>query len=204
MPGRLYPANVGYILEPSTNWEGLTVRAAMVTALFEYDSADTVLSDIPPPHIVGTSGPLEGPTLSGDLVASGPPFEWAAFLSPLQVAGVVFYADFGDPAYSPLLAFYPTDQLIGVPFAPAGLQYFLYPSADLPGFFQVFDDDIEGSLSTRAIASGFALAELEGGLTAAFPDLLLSGTLSEREKACMPADAEDNCCAPDIRSTLCE
>lgn len=203
MPGRLYPANIGFLLEPSTTWEDLTVRAAMVTSLFEYDSADAFLDDIPPAHIVGTSDPLEAATLSSSLVASGEPFEWAALLSPLTVAGIVLYADYGDPAYSPLLAFYPADQLIGVPLTPAGLQYFLYPSADIAGFFQIFDEEIEGSIGMVGLASPVALAELEGGLTAAFPDLLLSGTLSEREKACMPADFEDTCCTPEIRSTLC-
>src|SRR5690606_8329565 len=107
-----------------------------------------------------------------------PIFRFAPFLDEREVSQVLIFLDGGDPAYSLLLAYWGEEELVGVPFAPQGLEYFVHPDAELGGYFRLTEDPIVGLLGTYGFGAPLSIGELEGGLEIADAALFVSGRLS--------------------------
>lgn len=199
----LYPAGYAQLMSGSIDWESSIVRAALLTKTFQFDGQHVVLDDILESRIIAVSDALEGATEENGLF-SGLPFRFAPFLDEREVSQVLIFLDGGDPAYSLLLAYWGEEELVGVPFVPQGLEYFVHPDAELGGYFRLTEDPIVGLLGTYGFGAPLSIGELEGGLEIADAALFVSGRLSVGDRVCVPADEPDSCCRPTFRGSLCE
>lgn len=200
----LYALGYNGLVDESIDWENDDIRALLLGPSFVFDSAKQYRDEIDDAHVIGTSELLENASYE-DRLASGIPFEFLQLTSSKLVSHAIVYKDTGDDAYSPLIAYYATEDLTGVPFAPAGLNYYLYPNVT-GGFFQLTGDpEITGPINTFLLAGPWALVELDGGLSFSVPVVYIGGKLVVTTQAvCATPDEPDDCCEPTIRSDQCD
>lgn len=199
----LYPVGLAQLLDGSVGWDSSSVRAALLTESYQFSGAHVALDDILASRVIASSAELED-AAEEDGVYSGLPFKFPALLDERSAAQVVVYFDGGSAELSTLIAHWPVGDLIGTPFPLQGFEYFVYPDAELGGFFQVTDEPLTGPTNTYALGEPLALGDLDGGLSIEAPLLVVSGRLSVQDRVCLPADEADSCCKPTFRGSLCE
>lgn len=198
-----YPVGLAEILDGSVSWDSSDVRAAFLADSYQFMASHTMLDDILASRVIATSDVLEGPS-EEDGVFGGLPFRFAPFLDERNVSHVVVYIDSGDPAYSVLVAHWGPSDVIGLPFVPAGLEYFVHSDAELGGFFRAEESGLIGPINTYGLGAPYAIGDFDGGLDIDTPTLFTSGRLSVSAQVCLPADEPDSCCRPTFRGTRCE
>lgn len=204
MSARLYPNAVELFIDDSiSEWTAYEVKALLLSQAFVYDPSKVFRDELNEALVIAESSALEGASFD-DGLASGQPFTFLALLDNRQVHHVVLYADTGEAAYSPLLAYLGPDAVTGLPFTPQGQDYFIYPVTPPGGFFQVTDAPLVGPLNTYGLAGPYALAMSEGGVSYAIPTLFIDGRLIVKDKICAPPVEDDSCCRPTIRGSRCE
>lgn len=206
MSARLYPYAFGLFANESLDWETASVRAILLSQAFTYNPAHQFRDEISDSYVIATSGILESPTFE-DGVAGGLPFEWLQIASNRLAHHIVLFDDSGDDPYSPLIAYYGAADVNGLPLTVAGEDYFLYPTSPPGGFFRLTSiGDAIGPVNTYHVAYNLALGEGTNGVGYSIPLLYIGRRLSVNEQICLLPDEldSDECCAPTIRSSICE
>jgi hypothetical protein len=192
MSATLYPTALAALLNETLDWTAEEIHVILLGPSFVFDSSAVYVDEIPPEHIIATS--VIGLTNRSyeDGVARGDPAE--------------FLQDVGDPAYSPLIAYYDEDNVLGVPKLVQGTDEYLYAPLDPGGWFQIVDSDMIGPIGSYGLGDDqVSIAELDGGLSLVMPVLLLQGALNvSTHKVCATPDEDDTCCEPTIRSSRCD
>jgi hypothetical protein len=204
MGAQLYPSTLASIQDEVFDWTANDIVAVLMAPAFAPDFSQIYADALPDADIIGTSSPITNRTYVNQIAAGDP----AAFLQLFDTRAIthaVLYQDTGDLAYSPLLAYYDSDNILGAPLISEGLDQYLYGSTPPGGFWQYIVAPLTGEINTYLLAGNTALAELEGGDIIVLPELLLSGKLTvTTQKACASIDEPDTCCRPTIRSSICE
>jgi hypothetical protein len=200
----VYPAAVVGFQNETLDWTAEDIKAILLGPGFSYDGSLIYVDELPSQHIIATSNALENRTFANGLAVADPA-GFLQLLSNLEITHVVLYQDTGAPAYSPLIAHYDVDSIIGAPKTPTGEDIFVYYISPPGGFFQFTDGELVGPIDTYLIADDIALAELEGGITLVLPSVLLDTRLNVRTHVvCAPPEEGDDCCEPTIRSSRCD
>lgn len=111
----------------------LTIKAVMLPASVVIDPDTHVyLDDISVGSRIATSGAIASRTAT-EGKCNGAAADFGIVSDSREVTQVVLFVDTGDESTSYLIAH--IDDLMGDPFAPAGVQYLLYPDAVAGGFF---------------------------------------------------------------------
>jgi hypothetical protein len=115
--------------------QDFAVRAVMLPPSWvpDFDN-DVYLSSIPAGVRIAVSGPISDRTVTAGW-CDGSAADFGIVSDTRLVAQIVLFTDTEDESTSLLLAH--LDELEGEPFAPAGVQYLLYPDAQAGGFFRV-------------------------------------------------------------------
>lgn len=205
MTASIYPTVLSDILNETFDWTAEEIRVLLLGPSFIYDPFAQYLNDVPPEHIIADSVLGLANRTYEDGVARGDPAEYLQLLSNQLISGVILYQDVGDDAYSPLIAYYPSTDVLGTPRAAIGEDIYVYTPVDPGGWFQIVDEVLEGTINGGVLGGNLSLAELSGGLQLVMPTLLIDGRLNVGSHViCAPASGGDDCCEPTIRSSRCE
>jgi len=205
MTASVYPSAFAELQDETFLWLVDDIRVAMMAPAFVPDFSQQFADSLNPTLIIDTSDPLTGRIVEDGKYRSEPA-QFLQLLDPLAITSVVLYRDTGDPAYSPLIAYYDGDNLLGSPLIPRGLDEFVFPDA-INGWLTFFDNEYSGEINTYELAGNetLSLGEVLGGDLSPASILLLSGRLTVTTQAvCATPDEPDDCSPPTIRSSLCE
>lgn len=128
MANKIYPKFKKAAISGGANSNLLTgaVKLVMVdSGAYTYDDAHQFLSDIPSGARIGTTGNLSSKAVS-DLAAFTSANGRADGITGASVEMLAMYIDTGNPATSPLVAFFDTG-ITGLPATPAGASYNIIP-----------------------------------------------------------------------------
>lgn len=205
MSGRLYPFAAAQLIDETLDWEGGTIKALLLAEGYVFSTSHVVREDINDNFVIATSEALIDPSISDDGVYTGAgAFRWLQLLDPKTVYQVVIFDDTGDDAYSPLIAHWDSDGLIGAPLQLQGEDYFLYAVSPPGGFFQIASGDLLGPLATYQLAGAYALGEIQGSTSYLIPDLVLGRRLVVSDRICIPSSGLNSWCGdPVIKGTPC-
>jgi hypothetical protein len=207
MTARIYPSASSQLISGDIDWEGATLRAVLLSDSFVYDQAAVMLDEIDSGQIIATSIPLEGATLVGTTMdyvySSENPFTWQQIFDDRLGTHVVVYEDTGDPAYSPLIAYWGPDTVLGTPLPLQGEDYFLYFPLEAGGYFRVIPGDLLGTISTIPLADSYSIGEVTGESVFLLFDLLIGRRLLARDRVCAPKSGLESCGTPVITRSSC-
>lgn len=200
----IYPSALVGFQNETLDWTAEEIKAVLLGPGFEYNGALAFFDELPAQHIIEVSANMGNRTFDNGLAVA----DAAAFLqllSNLEINHVVLYQDTGNLQYSPLVAHYDVESIIGAPKTPTGEDIYVYYISPPGGFFQFTDSELVGPIDTYLLADDIAIAEIEGGITLVLPSVLLDTALNVTTHAvCAPAEEGDDCCEPTIRSSRCE
>jgi len=202
MAARLYPTFAQGLSNGSIDWTSLTPKALLLSADFAYDPAKAYRDELTEGFIIETSTPVT-PTLIDGVYGADGPFSWLQYSDNRQVGQIVLFDDTGDDAYSQLIAHWTAEDITGVPFTPAGRNYYLYPVTPPGGFFSIGGSAIDGMIGSYSLAAEYALGEVLGGETVSLPTLIVTTALDVRDRVCIPASEVESCCTPTFRGSAC-
>ena len=203
MTVHIYPSALVGFQNETLDWTAEEIKAVLLGPGFSYDGSLVYFDELPAQHIIEVSADMGNRTFANGLAVADP----AAFLqllSSLEITHVVLYQDTGDVQYSPLIAHYDVESIIGAPKVPTGEDIFVYYISPPGGFFQFTDGELVGPIDTYLLADDIAIAELEGGITLVLPSVLLDTGLNvHTHVVCRPPEEGEDCCEPTIRSSRC-
>jgi len=203
MTAQLYPSAFASLQDGTFDWLADDIRVALMVPAFVVDTAQSFVDSLPASEIIDTSDPVENRTVVDGVFRSGP----AQFLQLFDTSAIttaILYQDTGDPAYSPLIAAYDGENLLGSPLISQGLDQFVYPDA-VNGWLTFSESEFSGELNTYELAGDttIALGDVEGGDLSPASVLFLSGRLTVTTQAvCATPDEPEDCTPPRIRSSI--
>jgi hypothetical protein len=204
MGAQLYPSALGSIQDGVFDWLAHEIVIALMAPAFVPDFSQVYADSLPDGDIIRVSDPMTNRTYV-DNIAGGEPAPFLQLFDTRAISHVVIYQDTGDIAYSPLIAYYDEDNILGAPLVSEGLDQFVYGTFPPGGYWQVTTIPLTGEINSYLLSGNTALAELEGGDVIILPELLLSGRLTVTTQAiCATPDEPNDCCEPTIRSSICE
>jgi hypothetical protein len=206
MAATLYPTALAALLAETLDWTAEEIHVVLLGPSFVFDPTLVYASELPSAHIIIISELGLANRSYDDGVARGDPAAFLQLLSNQEITHAVVFQHVGDLQYSPLIAYYDADNILGAPLPPLGLDVFLYSPVEPGGWFQVIDSDLIGLINTELLGSGdLAIAELSGGLSLVMPTLQLGNRLNvNTHVVCAGPDEPDDCCEPEIRSSRCD
>jgi hypothetical protein len=202
---QLYPSAQAALEDGALDWLDQEMRVVLMGPSFVPDFTAQYYDQLPVAPAIAVSSPLENRSFD-DGVAQSSAAEFLQLLSTLSVVSAVLFQDTGDPAYSPLVAFYTGENFLGSPFTLQGLDQFVYPDAQL-GWLTFEDAEFSGEINSYESGGDetLALGEVLGGTEAPASVIFIGGRLTVRtQKVCVRAEEPDDCCEPEIRSSICE
>lgn len=134
MESSIFPLARAQLEAGTFDWTAGTIRAVMLPPGVVIDYTEEYLQDIPAGSRIAISADIEERAVNGGWFA-GNPVSFGVVLDTRLVSQVVLFLDTGNEATSLLIAHLGDDGIIGDPFAPMGVEYFLYPDATFGGFF---------------------------------------------------------------------
>lgn len=205
MDATLYPSALAALLAETLDWTAEEIKVVLLGPSFIFDSSLVYASELPPAHIIAISEAGLANRSYEDGIAIGDPAEYLQLASNQQITHVVVFQDTGDMQYSPLIAYYSVDALLGAPLLPAGLDIFVYAPVLPGGWFGIVNDELLGVINSTVIGDDISIAELQDGLSLVMPTLQIGGRLNVHTHiVCAGPDEADDCCEPEIRSSRCE
>jgi hypothetical protein len=136
MSSQFFPYAKQLFATQQLSWLAGTVRAVLLPEGVSFDFTERFLEDIPVGSRIATSVAVANRTAVNGILNAAP-VEFETVLDSRLIHRVVFYRDTGDEATSPLIFLIDEDGIIGEPFAPQGVNYYLYPDAAFGGFCQL-------------------------------------------------------------------
>lgn len=136
MSNQLFPYARELFATGQLSWLAGTLRAVMLPPGFEFDFTEQFLSDIGAGSRIAISDELTNRTATNGFLNASP-IRFGAVSDSRLVAKVVIYKDTGVEDSSVLIAYFDDEGIVGEPFVPEGVDYFLYPDATFGGFLRL-------------------------------------------------------------------
>lgn len=136
MQSQLFPSARASFLSGTLNWLTGNVKALLLADSYVPSFAEVNLSDIPSNVIVATSANITARTATNGN-AGGTSANLGVILSTTVCSKAILFLDTGTPATSKLILFIGDEGLVTLPFAPLGLEYYIYPDALSGGYFRI-------------------------------------------------------------------
>ena len=135
---QLYPLARQLFATGALNWPASNIKIALLPVTFNPNFTTTVyLSDLQAATtIMGTSGNITGLTATNGY-CGGNSTSLGIISSPLKAGAIVFYKDTGTPSTSPLIAYFDTPDLPGLPQVLTLDEYFVYANLSYGGWFRL-------------------------------------------------------------------
>lgn len=204
MAAALYPNTFAAVQDGVFDWTSNDIRLVLLGPNFTVDFSAEYADQLPDADIIATSDPLANRAYE-DGLATADAAEFLQLFDNRAISYVVLYQDVGDPAYSPLVAYYDADNILGAPLVSEGVDQYVTYAWPPGGFFFFFTQELLGEINSYLFAGPVALAELFGGDTILMPQLLLGGKLTvTTQSVCATPDEPEDCSPPTIRSSKCE
>lgn len=205
MSATMYPSALAALLAETLDWTAEEIRVVLLGPSFIFDPTLVYFSELPSEHIIAVAEDGLANRSYEDGIARGDAAAFLQLFSNQAITNVVIYQDTGDDQYSPLIAYWPVEHVIGAPLVPLGTDQFVYTPVEPGGWFQIVDSDLVGVINSYVMGDDFAVAELSGGLSLVLPDLFLGSRLNVNTHiVCARPDQTDNCCDPVIGSSRCD
>lgn len=151
MASSLFPTARDQLVAGTLDWTAGVIRGVMLPEGVVFDYTMEYLEDIPAGQRIATSAPFESRAKNAGWYTARP-VSFGGVLDTRRVAQVVIFLDTGNEATSLLIAHLDDEGIIGDPFVPMGVEYFLYPDAAFGGFF-FFAAMVAPVLSVETVAS---------------------------------------------------
>lgn len=203
MTAQVYPSTFAALQDGTFDWFADDLAVVLMAPAFTVDPSENFVDSLPAGEIIAVSDFITNRSVSDGVFRSDP----AQFLQLFDLSAIttaVLYQDTGDPAYSPLIAAYDGENLLGSPLVSEGLDQFVYPDA-VNGWLTFSESEFSGELNTYELAGDttIALGEVEGGDASPASVLFLSGRLTVTTQAvCATPDEPEDCTPPRIRSSI--
>ena len=133
---QLYPNARHLFATKQLSWLLGNYRFLILGVSYNPNFANKFLTDIDPSQIIATSPAITNPSETGGL-CTGDTVNFGLITSPLLAGSVILYQDTGTPATSPLIAFFDTPDLPGLPISLNGFVFFLYKNLTAGGWFRL-------------------------------------------------------------------
>lgn len=204
MAAALYPNTFAALQDGTFDWTANDIRLVLLGPGFTVDYSAQVFDEIPDANIIAISDPLTDRAYTNGL-ATGGAAEFLQLFDNRAISHVILYQDVGDDAYSPLVAYYDSDNILGAPLVSEGVDQRVTYAWPPGGYFFFFSQELQGEINSYLLAGPVALAELFGGDAVLMPQLLLGSKLTVTTQAvCATPDEPEDCSPPTIRSSKCE
>lgn len=115
MTNRFYPKGAEKLLKAQVDFEGATLKAAILPSSYTYDPADEFVSDLG--TILGSRLTLTNKAVAGG-VFDVDDLVFGAVAAGATAKAIILYKDTGSDATSPVLIY--LDQIVGWPIATSG------------------------------------------------------------------------------------
>jgi hypothetical protein len=122
---QLYPKARQRFGKAQLNWEAHDFRVVFMAATYNPDFTDEFISEVSPLSRIATSSLLTNLTIT-DGIARADPIEFGLIADSRQISQAILYRDTGDESTSPVVFYFGEEDLVGEPFVPVGLEYFIY------------------------------------------------------------------------------
>ena len=134
---QLYPLARQLFATGALNWPASNIKIALLPVTFTPNFAAQYLSDLQAETtIMATSGNITGLTAVGGY-CNGNSTSLGIVSSPLVAGALVFYKDTGTPSTSPLIVYFDTPDLPGLPQVLTLDEYFVYQNFSYGGWFRL-------------------------------------------------------------------
>ncbi len=134
---QLYPNARQLFATAALNWTTSNIKVALLPASYNPDFTNVHLSDLLAAVTpLATTGNITGLTAVNG-VCGGNSTSFGVLSSPVLAGSMVFYKDTGTPSTSPLIVFFDTPDLPGLPAVLNGLNYFVYQNFTFGGWFRL-------------------------------------------------------------------
>lgn len=133
---QLYPLARQLFATAGLDWATSNIKIALLAQSYVFDITAQYITDIPSGMILATSGNITNLTAAAGY-CSGDTTTMGVIASPQPAAYIVFYKDTGTPSTSPLIAFFDSTDLPGLPAVLNGLEYFIYQNTSFGGWFRL-------------------------------------------------------------------
>jgi len=200
----LYPSAFAGLQDGTFDWTADDMRVVLMGPAFTPDFGQLFVDSLPVASIIDTSDPLENRTVSSLGVFNSDPAQFLQLFDTLAITSAILFQDVGDPAYSPLVAFYTMATFLGTPLVSEGLDQFVYPDA-ITGWFIFTTQTLFGEINTYVLAGGgtLPLGTVAGGDVGIASITTLGGRLTVNTQAvCATPDEPEDCSPPRIRSSI--
>lgn len=203
MSAALYPSAFAGLQDGTFDWLADEIRVLLMGPAFIPDFSEEFVDSVPANSTIDNGDNLTSRTFVNGLAQSDPSQHLQLF-DLKAITSVVLYQDTGDPATSPLIAYYDGENLFGSPLVSEGLDQFVFPDA-INGWLIFSESEFVGEINTYELAGDttLALGEVVGGDTQDASVLFLSGRLVVNTQAvCATPDEPEDCTPPRIRSSI--
>jgi len=133
---QLYPSARQLFSTGGLNWLTSNIKMALLADSFTPDFTQQYLSGIPSGSILATSANVASLTATNGY-CGGATTSLGVVSSPVTAGKLIFYKDTGDPTTSPLIVFFDTPDLPGLPAVLDGQQYYVYANLNYGGWFRL-------------------------------------------------------------------
>lgn len=133
---QLYPLARQLFATAGLNWATSNIKMALIVQSYVFDPTAQYISDIPSGDILATSGNVTGLSAAAGY-CTGDTTSLGVISDPRPAAYLIFYKDTGTPTTSPLIAFFDSPDLPGLPAVLDGLEYFVYKNLSFGGWFRL-------------------------------------------------------------------
>lgn len=130
---QIYTPTRQKFLRGQIDWNVSDMYVCLVDNQYTFDTNHEFLDSIPAPSRIATADIPNETSVNG--FAQGGSAQFIGLSSPSTIMAVVIFRNTGDPATSELVAFY--DDVVGIPFTPVGLDYFVSQDLTFGGFFRL-------------------------------------------------------------------
>lgn len=121
-------------LNGQIDWDASDMQMVLLDLTqYGFDPTHEFLSDIPTAAHVAIGDITAEASAEG--FAQGEPAKFYALTSAQTVSAVAIFKNSGSPATNELIAYY--DDIVGVPFQPQGMDYFISFDVVFGGFFRL-------------------------------------------------------------------
>lgn len=136
MSSQCYPSIREKFLRGQFDWLAGTLRCLLLSDGYNPNFANEFLSDIAESSRIAISQELTGRTATDGYAMSDPIF-FPLLVDNRLAAKAVIFRDTGVESTSSLVFFMDAPELIPVPFALQGFDYYIYPNVVDGGFFRL-------------------------------------------------------------------
>lgn len=136
MASQVYPKMREKFLHAQFSWMTGTFRCVLLPDGYNPNLADEFLSDVASSSRIAISQEILNRTAT-DGFASSDPIVFPLLVDSRSASKAIIYKDTGVDSTSELIFLMTDPQLVSVPFALQGFDYFIYPNAIEGGFFRL-------------------------------------------------------------------